>query len=453
MQDGIALKNGTKLREYTIQEELGAGSFGITYLAVDKDLNQYAIKEYFPNEIAIRQSNSTVNPKSTGDKEIFGEVLESFIEEAKTLLKFDHPNIVKTNGFFEAKGTVYIVMDYEEGNDLQDLLAKKHTLDEEEILSIILPLLDGLRAVHEQSYLHRDIKPANIYIRTNGIPMLIDFGASRIVLGEKSKSLSAILTDGYAPKEQYSRTSKQGIYTDLYAIGAVMYKMITGKTPIESSARSDAVTDDEPDPHPKLQDAKNLSAYSDNLKKAVDWCLELKGKDRPQSARELQDLLLPEVKEHINPIANDDKYKLGGKYFINGESFRLTQKGFQRLGSKEATYSYELGVKLIENTTKIGKEKNTIKPKKEKPKRTLLGSFFFNISIILLGIIASSISSLILISFNINDIVYHIVSFFVGAFFMGIILGIKDDDIDDWAYSLYFILFVLSSMAIHGFFH
>jgi serine/threonine protein kinase len=144
--------------------------------------------------------------------------------------------------------------------------------------------------------LHRDIKPGNIYIKSDGSPILIDFGATRYSIGVKSQSLSIILTPGYAPKEQYSSKSKQAPYTDIYAIGAVMYKMVTDATPIEASERANAITDDEPDPHIKLSEM-DYPNYSDNFKKAIDWAMEFKHKDRPQSVRELQDAFTNEIKK------------------------------------------------------------------------------------------------------------------------------------------------------------
>jgi len=309
--NGIALPKGSYLEEYVIEKELGAGTFGVTYLATDTNLDkQVVIKEYLPNEIAIRQDSVTIMPKSQGDQENFEYGLDSFTKEAKVLAKFNHPNIVKVSRLFHKNGTAYFVMDYEAGEDLQDYIKRHSSFSEEEILSIIMPILDGLRAVHEASFLHRDIKPGNIYIRDNASPMLIDFGASRMAMGIKSKSLSVVLTEGYAPKEQYSSTSKQGAYTDLYAIGAVMYKMATGITPPEASARADAITDDEPDPIVKLQDRDDLN-YSDNFKEAVDWALQFSGKNRPQVVVEFQNFLFPNLgtEENIELNNKDSKQK------------------------------------------------------------------------------------------------------------------------------------------------
>jgi len=293
---GVTLKIDSELNEFTIKRVLGSGTFGITYLAQDNYLNKkVVIKEYFPNDIAIRKSDTTITPKTDGDRDSFEYGLDSFLKEAQTLAKFNHPNIVRINSFCESNNTAYFIMDYEEGEDLEVYLQKTPQLSEDKILSIMLPLLDGLREVHNKSYLHRDIKPGNIYIKSNGSPILIDFGATRYSIGVKSQSLSIILTPGYAPKEQYSSKSKQAPYTDIYAIGAVMYKMVTNATPIEASERSNAITDDEPDPHVRLSEM-DYPNYSDNFKKAIDWAMEFKHKDRPQSVRELQDAFTKKIK-------------------------------------------------------------------------------------------------------------------------------------------------------------
>lgn len=339
VQSGIALPVGYMLQEYQIKKELGAGSFGVTYLAIDTHLDRYvAIKEYLPNEIAIRNHNQTISPKSRGDHENFEYGLDRFIYEAQTLARFNHPNIVRITNFFEANNTAYIVMDYEEGEDLEQFIHRKGTLSDDEVLSIILPVLDGLRELHKQFYLHRDIKPSNIYIRTNEIPMLIDFGATRYSIGVKSKSLSIILTEGYAPKEQYNSRAKQEPYTDLYAVGAVMYKVVTGKAPIAASTRSDAITDDEPDPHVKLQDMRGLTSINENLKKAIDWALEFKPKDRPQNARVLQDALLMTQSPDKSTDTSQKKSKI---HIETPKTNKKVEEISITISSKEA----ELGVK------------------------------------------------------------------------------------------------------------
>ena len=291
-----ALKIGTQLYEYTIESVLGVGGFGITYLAEDTNLKKrVVIKEFLPNDIAVRKDSSIVVPKSANDEENYRWSIKRFLQEAQTLAKFNNPNIVKVNRFFETNNTAYFVMSYEEGEDLEEYMKKEQPpMPQNEIYEIILPILNGLEEVHSNNFLHRDIKPANIFIRANKTPMLIDFGASRFAMGVKSKSLSVVLTEGYAPKEQYSSTSKQGAYTDIYSIGAVLYKMATGNTPPEASSRSDYITDGEDDPYERLSD-DYIAPYSDGFKIAVDKALEFRAKDRPQNIEELIELLTSTV--------------------------------------------------------------------------------------------------------------------------------------------------------------
>ena len=223
-EDQHSLNAGTVLEKYEIIRILGEGGFGITYLAEDIHLGlKVVIKEYFPNEFAVRSSENTITAKSksVGD---FAKGMKRFKEEAQTLAKFNHPSIVKILGYFEANDTAYFVMEYEEGIDLSHYLKQeKRSLCQEEILSIVMPILEGLKEVHAYNFLHRDIKPGNILLRTNKSPVLIDFGASKLAIGEASRSITSMLTEGYAPLEQYSTDIKQqGPFTDIYAIAAVM---------------------------------------------------------------------------------------------------------------------------------------------------------------------------------------------------------------------------------------
>ncbi len=186
-----SLKQGSVIRNFEIIRVLGAGGFGITYLARDMDLNtEVVIKEYFPNEFSVRKSDSSIIAK-TSSKDDYQKGMQRFKEEAKTLAKFNHPSIVKILGFFETNNTTYFVMEYEEGIDLAQYLKDKGTpLSQEEILGIMMPILEGLKEVHKYNYLQRDIKPGNILLRKNKPPVLIDFGASKLVLGEASKSIN-----------------------------------------------------------------------------------------------------------------------------------------------------------------------------------------------------------------------------------------------------------------------
>jgi TPR repeat protein len=233
-----ALGPGYRLHEYQIESVLGHGGFGITYLATDTHLHKkVAIKEFLPNDVAIRIDGSTVAAKSSGDEETFQWGLERFTQEAQTLARFRHPNVITISRYFEANGTAYFVMDYEDGSSLKDILQSAGTLPQSEIEELLHPLLHALDAVHQAGVLHRDIKPGNIYIRADGSPVLLDFGAARQALGEKSQSLTSIFTAGYAPYEQYYTGGNQGVWTDIYALAAVLYRCVTGEAPPEAPAR------------------------------------------------------------------------------------------------------------------------------------------------------------------------------------------------------------------------
>jgi serine/threonine protein kinase len=244
-----ALAPGTVLNEqFVIGRVLGKpGGFGITYLALDRALaTRVAIKEYLPRDLAVRAADGvTITPHSSGESDTFRFGLSQFLDEARTLARLDHPNIVRVRQFFSAHGSAYLVMDYYQGLSLAEYLARQPDgrLPEAKALGLMQPILDGLRAVHAEGFLHRDIKPANIYLARTASggarPILLDFGAARQSVGERSRSLSVLVTDGYAPFEQYSRKGRQGPWTDVYAAAAVLYRVLTGETPPPTPERID----------------------------------------------------------------------------------------------------------------------------------------------------------------------------------------------------------------------
>jgi len=209
-----SLKPGHKVLWYEIKEVLGQGGFGITYLAYDPNLKtNVAIKEYLPIELAVREGDFSVHPVTEDRGKQYKWGLDRFIKEAQTLAQFDHPNIVRVYSVTEENNTAYMVMAFEHGQTLQEKLKGKKTLEESELLKILIPILGGLEQIHKAGFIHRDIKPDNIFIRNDGSPVLLDFGSARQALGEETKTLTSLVTPGYAPFEQYfSKSDEQGEY-------------------------------------------------------------------------------------------------------------------------------------------------------------------------------------------------------------------------------------------------
>ena len=274
-----ALELNTTLGEYRLQSVLGVGGFGMTYLAWDQHLEKHvAIKEYLPGDLAVRALDGSVVPVSTDHKNDYQWGLERFILEARTLARFSHPHIVRVNRYFEANGTGYMVMDYEEGESLNQLLKRAPLPAEDELRRILLPLLDGLAAVHAAQFLHRDIKPSNIFMRANGTPVLLDFGAARAT-GGGTRNLTAVLTPGYAPLEQYATDGRQGPWSDIYAMGGVLFRAVADRNPPDAVNRLQGDTVKE-----GLSTAQGR--YSAPLLRAIEWALAVKPELRPQSVAE-----------------------------------------------------------------------------------------------------------------------------------------------------------------------
>ncbi len=294
----IALPVGFALHEYTIEAMLGAGGFGITYRARDNNLHsQVAIKEYLPNHLAVRAAGQAVLPRSAADSPGFQLGLERFLAEARILAGFRHPNIVRVSRFFEANRTAYVVMDYEQGRPLRDWLPGHTPVDEATLKRMFLPLLDGLAVVHDAGVLHRDIKPANVYVRDgDGSLVLLDFGAARQSTGVPSRSLTSIITPGYAPFEQYHTSGAQGPWTDLYALAGVLYWLVTGQKPREAPSR---VKEDAMPPAA----AAGAGRYSPAFLAAIDWALRVDEDTRPRCVADFRKALLGESPVPVSAVA------------------------------------------------------------------------------------------------------------------------------------------------------
>lgn len=313
--------------QYRIEKVLGQGGFGMTYLATDIRLNMLvAIKEFFAGGIATRGNNQKITAKSVLHKEQFQRGLARFIEEARALARFHHQNIVQVNNFFEANGTAYMVMCYEKGASLDAILQRKQTLRESQLMQIVIPLLDGLAELHDAGFIHRDIKPGNIYIRDkDGSPVLLDFGSARQAMGEETKTVTAMLTPGYAPFEQYEANSKrQGPWTDIYSLGAVLYRCIGGHIPAHSTDRSSAILHSEPDP---MESASDLSEnYSKSFLNAIDWAMQFLEKDRPQTVAQWRECFDVQ-QEAANVTADDDKIEQVTSVHHNEAQFESNNEG------------------------------------------------------------------------------------------------------------------------------
>lgn len=279
-----ALPSGHQLHWYQIDRILGQGGFGITYLAHDTNLNQrVAIKEYLPAELAVRDQDFSVHPTSSAHSEMYQWGLERFVTEGQTLARFDHPNIVRVLTVFEAGNTAYMVMRYEDGSTFADRVKGRKTLSEEQLRRIFLPLLDGLERVHNEYFIHRDIKPPNIFIREDGSPVLIDFGSARQAVGAGTRTLTTLISPGYAPFEQYSnRADEQGPWTDIYALAATMYRGMVGVAPPDAVERSHMLHANEPDPYQPAVEVGH-GHYSQPFLAMVDWGLQFRRQNRPPS--------------------------------------------------------------------------------------------------------------------------------------------------------------------------
>jgi serine/threonine protein kinase len=297
---------GYKLGSYEILDKLGEGGFGITYKARHIHLETIVvIKEYMPVSIAVRDRDSiSITVTNQGNIEDYQFGLERFLSEAKILASFKHPNIVGINDFFEANNTAYFVMPFVDGITLGDFVEEMvEEVTQEQLLNLMVPILEGLRETHSQGILHRDIKPDNIFLTKNGTPILIDFGAARIDFARKSESINAVLTPPYAPSEQYGSSAMQGPWTDIYALGMVLYKLITNLDSADIPPSIDRVTtvySGSVDPLAPM-DSPN---YSDEFKKLILKALAINPKDRFQSAVEMIEAFI-ELDKNSSSIKED----------------------------------------------------------------------------------------------------------------------------------------------------
>jgi serine/threonine protein kinase len=290
-QPNRALPDGYQLLNYKVVKQLSGGGFSIVYLAHDENGVPVAIKEYLPSQLVLREEGSVVQATTAENLATFRYGMKCFFEEGRALAKINHPNVVRVINFFRANETVYMVMRYERGKTLQEeIQSRKRTVKESFIRRVFAELLNGLREVHTHKILHLDIKPANIYIRLDGSPVLLDFGAARQTLTSEKPRLSPMYTPGFAAPEQYKNRDILGPWTDIYSVGASMFACLAGFAPQAADQRLQ---------NDKLASAKKLwgGQYSDQLLEIIDWCLQLNYMDRPQSVFQLQKALMEVVPE------------------------------------------------------------------------------------------------------------------------------------------------------------
>lgn len=288
------LPSGFQLEQYRIEQQLSLGGFSIVYLATDDQQVPVAIKEYLPNSLALRKAGE-IEPQITEEHQAaFRYGMKCFFEEGRSLAKLMHPNVVRVLNFFRANGTVYMVMQFERGRTLQDFIHRnKGHIKERFIRGVFTRLLNGLREVHAHKLLHLDIKPSNIYLRNDGTPVLLDFGAARQTLAQDTPMLKPMYTPGFAPPEQFNDRDNLGPWSDIYSVGASMYACLAGAAPQRSDER---IKKDLLEPATK----RWAGEYSIHMLETIDWCLLLNPLERPQSVYALQKALLTRSR-HIAP--------------------------------------------------------------------------------------------------------------------------------------------------------
>lgn len=355
-----ALPSGTVLREWRLEEVLGVGGFGIVYKGRGIYFDELvAIKEYFPSSISERRNGDTVVPIDSDAEELHALGLKKFVEEAKLLWNLStptrHPNIVSVRSLFEIHGTAYMVMDFEDGVSLSRMIKSGKKFTEDDLLGLVRPIGEGLERAHRVGVLHRDTKPPNILMNEDGRPVLIDFGSARFDAGRATSTTVTFHTPPYAAIEQYVKTYEQGPWTDIYALGVVLYECITGEKPPEVLERM----------HGGL--GKNLAdgkwpGFSERILRAIDAAMIIRPDDRPQSIGEwlrmfdedyegAEPMPLPEmdgdatqivrIESMPKPIVPVNAPRDGVQQLVNGEPpipDRTSQASFKMAGEETGAW-------------------------------------------------------------------------------------------------------------------
>ena len=299
----------TMIGGYRIERKLSAGGFGVVYLAVDSEGQQFAIKEYLPSSLASRAVGELLPQVLPEKLSLYRLGLKSFFEEGRSLAQISHGSVVSVLNFFRENETVYMVMNYLEGGTLQDFiitardLKKPKVFRESTIRSLFDEILRGLRIVHQHKMLHLDIKPANIFITDDNRAVMIDFGAAREVLSKEGNFIRPMYTPGFAAPEMYRRDSSMGPWTDIYAIGACIYASMQGYPPNDAPQRIEK-------DRLSLALSRLRGVYSDNLIEVVQWCMALDPLARPQSVFALQKELSRESARRYTKLTVGERVRL-----------------------------------------------------------------------------------------------------------------------------------------------
>jgi serine/threonine protein kinase len=314
-QTNAPLPDGLEVGGYRIVRKIASGGFSIVYLADDQDGHPVALKEYLPSSLARRGPGELVPTVSAEHLPTYRNGLKCFFEEGRALARVLHPNVVRVLNFFRANDTVYMVMAYEEGRSLQELILRyrgkpgREVIPERHVRRIFAQAANGLREVHANRLLHLDLKPANVYLRRDGSPMLLDFGAARQTLTQDAPKLFPMYTPGFAAPELYRRNQPLGPWTDIYGLGASMYACMVGAPPQPADQRGT---------HDKVEAALEAAAklYSLPLVDIVHWCLKQNPLERPQSVFALQRALREAV--HAAPAAPAPQRSAGLARWFDG---------------------------------------------------------------------------------------------------------------------------------------
>ena len=311
-----SLPPDTVIGGYRVVRKISAGGFGVVYLAVDKEGQQVAVKEYLPSALTMRDAGALVPQVAPEKLSLYRLGLKSFFEEGRSLAQISHPSVVSVLNFFRQNETVYMVMNYLEGATLQDFivtardLKKQKVFRESTIRSLFDEILRGLRIVHQHKMLHLDLKPANIFITDDNKAVMLDFGAAREVLNKEGNFTRPMYTPGFAAPEMYRRESTMGPWTDIYAIGACIYSCMQGYPPNDAPQRLEK-------DRLALSLTRMRGVYSDNLIEVVEWCMSLDPLSRPQSVFALQKELSREGERQYTKLSVGEKVRLQFDNMVN----------------------------------------------------------------------------------------------------------------------------------------